>query len=648
MKKHTEEFETIEPYLSIEGLSRFLSSPYIKGVGDVYGNAIAEAFGFDIFKSDFDFKRLASVVPSLHGEKAEKIKEDIDSLKFPWSAGVLLYSAGLSDAEVEKVLSHYGRNALIALIEDPYDMVENAWKVSFFTADKLGRWLGVAHDDPRRLRGALLTAVKFYAERGSLFATEDQAVKTASSLTGVPEAPVRLQLDGLIDEERLVRSREGIYLPVYFHAEKQTAKKLAHLVNRTPGSLDLIDVPQTDIEGNPLNSDQLEALETVMRHPVTIITGGPGTGKTTAVRGIVRMFEDLDKKVVLVAPTGRAAKRLSDLAGSEAKTIHRLLGYSMGKGYRNKRFDAGIIVIDEASMLEQVLFAHLLDALGEDVKIVLVGDTNQLPAIGAGNVLNDLIESGTVPVISMSENFRQKAGSNIAATAQGVKLGVAPSEGNLKDFILVTEKNASDILKSVLHLVAEKIPSDFGIDPKDIQVVSPQQDGILGARELNVKIQERVNPEGPALKTGKRILRLGDRVMQTANSSDRDIYNGETGWISAVDLEANCLEVTFYDGKKLVYGKERLKEISLAYATTVHKLQGSETDYMVMVLSGIHRNLLYRNLLYTGISRARKLCVLVGETRAIETALSNDNPTIRNSNLASRMIEYTKKTPAKN
>lgn len=629
--------QTPDIHISSEGLRAFLASPYVKGVGAVYAGRISEAVGTEILKPDFGFETLntqAGVPESL----IDNIRDCFASFRFDPEVAVWLYSAGMRDAEVGKILSHYANKAREALLEDPYDMVENVWKVSFFTADKLGRLFGIAPEDPRRIRGALLTAIKLHAERGSLFATEKQALKTAASLAGVAEELVAPRLRELIDDGRLISSADGIYLPVYFNAEKATAGKLAALIRRHAREReeDYI-IPSTDIKGRLFNADQKKALETVLAHPITVITGGPGTGKTTVVKGIVKLFADMDRKAVLVAPTGRAAKRLADLAGTEAKTIHRILGYTMGKGYRNKRIDAGILVIDEASMLEQVIFAHLLDAIDPDTKIVLVGDTNQLPAIGAGDVLNELIASGEIPVVKMTENFRQKEGSDIAATAEAIRLGIGPQQGAAKDFILIPEKSSKDILQRVLELVGTGIPQDFHVDPKDIQVVSPQQDGPLGARELNVEIQRCVNPAGPSLKSGAKVFRLGDRVMQKENSSDRDVYNGETGWISAVDEAAQTLEVTFNDGKKLLYRRNQLRELTLAYATTVHKLQGSETDYMVFILSSIHRNLLYRNLLYTGVSRARKLCVLVGEKRAIETALANDSPVKRNSNLGLRL-----------
>lgn len=350
-----------------------------------------------------------------------------------------------------------------------------------------------------------------------------------------------------------------------------------------------------------------------------------------------RVPEDMGKSVILAAPTGRAAKRMSDLAGAEAKTIHRLLGYNFGKGYRNKHFRADILVIDEASMLEQVLFNHLLEAIEDGTKVVLVGDTNQLPPIGAGDVLNELINSGTVPVITLKENYRQKSGSNIASTAEIIKSGGEPTGRETNDLILINEEDPDKIREKVFELVRYQLPEKYEIDAKDIQVVTPQNDGILGAKELNPALQEAVNPDSPEIKRGQKRFRLGDRVMQVSNSSEYNVYNGETGWISSIDPAEQSLEVTFYDGKKRRYTKDRLRELKLAYAMTVHKLQGSETDYMILILTTAHRQMLYRNLLYTAISRARKLCVLIGEPKAIDAALENTSPTHRNSNFSHRL-----------
>lgn len=623
--------------ISNEGIERFLASGFIKGIGKIYAKKITDLFGRRIIDPDFDFENNLRQISGLGDNKITEIKESFNKLKIDPKVFALLYSAGMKDIEVEKVVSHYGKRLAKVIEWDPYDMVENVWKFSFFSADKIGKFISIPKDDPRRIRGAILTSIKFYAEEGNMFATEKQTLQTASKIAGVEFEKIKPEIDALVNDKRIVKSLDGLYLPVYFKAEEEAAEKIKSLVAH-PLEYELPDnLPQTDIYGNLLSEGQKKAIEKVLQNQVSVITGGPGTGKTTTLKGIINLFLDMGKKVVLAAPTGRAAKRISDLTGEEAKTIHRLLGYSMGKGYRNKQFDTDILIIDEASMLEQVLFNHLLQALKEGTKVVLVGDPDQLPAIGAGNVLKDMIDSGTIPVINLYENFRQKEGSLIAENASIIKEGRVPQKIPSQDFIFVEENNAGSIHNRLMHLVAEELPSYTSISPKDIQIVTPQQEGPLGAKQLNIDLQEKINPDALELRRGTKRFRLGDRVMQTSNSSQRGIYNGETGWISKLDPESKFLEVTFYDGKKSVYGIKDLKELSLAYATTVHKLQGSETDYMVLVMTSSHRPMLHRNLLYTGVSRAKKLCVVLGEERALETAVTTTDKNKRNSNFKIRL-----------
>ena len=627
------------PYPSKEGLEAFLAGTFIKGIGKVYAQRIIEKTGDKILESDFSFSDELNSIPGLNVKKIEDLETSFKELKVSPHLLAFLYSTGLSDSDIEKIISHYRNKTEKVIREDPYQMVEEVFKFSFFSADKIGNYLGIPKNDPRRIGGALLTAVKIYAENGNMFARVEEAVNTASRITGVESIKIYPVVDELIKEQRLVKSHEGLYLPVYYKAEKEGAEKLTSLIKANHKEEIEFPMPENDREGNPLSQGQLNAIRTVMSNPVSIITGGPGTGKTTAVRGIIKLLEDQEKKVILAAPTGRAAKRLSDLSGKEAKTIHRLLGYSQGRGYKNKKFDADILIIDEASMLEQVLFNHLLQALGPQTKIVLVGDVDQLPAIGAGDVLRDMIKSGTVPVVSLLENFRQEKGSLIAANASAIREGKTPENISGNDFMFITEESPKKIHKRLLSLVSEELPEKLNIDAKEIQVVTPQQEGPLGAKQLNLDIQGIVNPTAPGIKHGQKIFRLGDRVMQTSNSASRHTYNGETGWISMVDPDQEWLEVTFFDGKKSRYLKKELKELSLAYATTVHKLQGSETDYMVMPLTMSHRPMLYRNLLYTGVSRAKKMCVLVGEEKAIRTAVDNPSPNVRNSNFKTRLRE---------
>ena len=627
------------PEPSKEGLESFLASPYIPGIGKVFASRIVENIGNRILDPGSLTEKDFSEIPGLSESKAKTITESLKSLRYSPRLLAFLYSCGLNDTDIEKITSHYRKHTEDVILYDPYEMVEDVWKFSFFKADKIGKALGIKVDDPRRLRGALLTAVKIYAENGSMFATTEEALATASRITGVEEEKFLDEIENLVKDERLIKSHHGLYLPVYYKAEKEGAEKIASLIRSSKDLSEDLVLPETDREGNTLSSDQLHAIETVMKNPVTIITGGPGTGKTTTIRGIISLLEERGKNVVLAAPTGRAAKRMTDLTGTEAKTIHRLLGYRQGEGHRNKHFDADILIIDEASMMEQVLFNHLLQALKPGTKVVMVGDIDQLPAIGAGDVLRDLINSGTVPVISLNENFRQKNGSMIASNARAIKEGCVPENIPGSDFTLISEESPKKIHDRILSLVSEEIPAHYHIDPKDIQVVSPQQEGPLGAKQLNLDIQKCVNPTGPEVKRGLKTFRLGDRVMQTSNSSERHTYNGETGWVSPVDPENQTLEVTFYDGKHSSYNRKELGELSLAYATTVHKLQGSETEYMVMPMTMSHKPMLYRNLLYTGVSRAKKMCVLVGEDKAIRTAIENKIPSTRNSNFKKRLQE---------
>lgn len=624
--------------LTDNGIANFLASPYVEGIGKVYASRIVERFGTDTLDVIATNTESLAEIPGLGQSKIDSLTSSVGSLKYPPRLLAFLFSCGLSDMMIEKIISHYGTKLVTdVILYDPYEMVEDVWKLSFFTADKIGRGLGIAPDDPRRLRGALLTAVKLYAEDGSMFATEAEALATASRITGVPEETIRPEIATLTADSRLISSRGGLYLPVYYKAESEGATKIATIVS-APHQADVpLTLPSTDKEGHTYTPRQLQAIETAMTHPVSVLTGGPGTGKTTVIHGITELLEAQGKEVVLAAPTGRAAKRMSDLAGAEAQTIHRLLGHRPGDRYRNKSLDMDVLIIDEGSMLEQVLFNHLLQAVPPTTRLIIVGDVDQLPSIGAGDVLRDLIRSGTVPVISLTDNFRQSAGSGIANNARAINAGLLPEGSAGSDFSIIREPSVRKIHDRILSLVAHEIPSRQHIDPREIQVVTPQQEGPLGARQLNIDLQQMINPAGPEIKKGMKTFRLGDRVMQTSNSYDRHIYNGETGWVSAIDPDNQTLEVTFSDGNRSTYTRKSLSELSLAYATTVHKLQGSEVEYMVMPVASCHKPMLYRNLLYTGVSRARSLCVLVGEDEAIRTAIGNSQPNRRNTNFRHRL-----------
>ena len=624
--------------LTAAGVERFLAGAWVPGIGPAFAHKLVERFGTDAVRVLASEPDRALDVPGLGEAKVRTASEALRTLRHPADLLVFLCSCGLSDEMIERIFAKYRGRTAAVVAADPYAMVENVWQLSFFMADKIGHALGIAPDDPRRLQGALVGAVKHFAEQGHLFATPAQATARAAEITGTSPEAIRREIPATVASGRLVESRGGLYLPVFYKAEKEGARKILALAEHPLPALSSTDIPALTRSRQPYSPEQSEAILRTVNSPVMVLTGGPGTGKTTVLAGVIEALERQGKKVVLAAPTGRAAKRMTALTGHEATTIHRLLGYRQGEGYARRHIDADALIIDEGSMMEQVLFNHLLDAVRPGTQIILVGDVDQLPAIGAGDVLRDMIDSGTVPVAKLNGNFRQDRGSLIASGAHAIRSGLMPLSDPARDFMIIEENGPADIRRRVLSLVARELPAERGIAPVDILVVTPQQVGPLGARKLNADLQQHLNPEGPSLQRGATTLRLGDPVMQTANSPERGLYNGEVGRITAVDPAARTLTVTFADGARTsVYGPGELGELSLAYATTVHKLQGSETRYMVFPVTMAHKPMLYRNLLYTAVSRATRLCVLVGEKEALRHAIATTPATIRNSNFRHRL-----------
>ena len=634
------EYEAVTP----EAVEEFLASHWVEGIGPAYAKKLVDKFGKDAIKVLIDNPEKATQEISGLGEaRAEKAQESLKQVKWDINLLLLLFSCGIDDTFIERILNKYRKKTEQIVLEDPYSMVEDVWQLSFFTADKIGKHLGIAKDDPRRLQAALVTAVKFAAEAGHLFATQEEAVASAARISGEEPEKVAREIENAVASGRLVSSRGGLYLPVFYNAEKEGAEKLSALASVKLESVSDDEVPEFSQLGHRYSPLQREAIKMAMESPVVAITGGPGSGKTTVVKGIIDMLEGEGKKVVLCAPTGRAAKRLSTLTGCHATTIHSLLGYRQGEGYHNKKIDADVLIIDEGSMMEQVLFNHLLQALKPGTRVILVGDADQLPAIGAGDVLRDLIVSERIPVAHLNENFRQSEGSLIASGARAINNGEVPESDPEHDLMIIPEPTVARIHDKILSLVAEELPASRGIAPDDILVVTPQQVGKLGARQLNFDIQEKVNPEGPALKRGATTMRLGDPVMQTANSRERGVYNGEVGRITGVDPSQQTLEVIFSDGRKSVYERSELSELTLAYATTIHKLQGSEARNIIIPVTMAHKPMLYRNLLYTGVSRATNLCILVGEEEALRYAVENAPSGSRHSNFKYRLMEKEQK-----
>lgn len=620
-----------------EGIERFLASDFVEGIGPAYAHRLVEAFGADTLVVLAEEPLKCGEIKGLGEARAVKASESLQAIKYPLPLLTFLFSCGVSEMYIDRILGKYRKRAETVILKDPYYMVEDVWQLHFHTADKIGRTLGVAPDDPRRLQAAIVGAIKHYADDGHLFATISEALSYASYLTGIPQEEIAKQIDATLEYGRIVHSRGVLYLPVFYRAEKEGAEKLLELAKQSPDKINVTDIPTTDGNGIDYSPMQIEAMEILLNSPVSVLTGGPGSGKTTVLRAVIDVLEKEGKHVLLCAPTGRAAKRMTFLTGREASTIHRLLGYRQGEGYHKKQLETDVLIIDEGSMMEQVLFNHLLDAVGPGTQVILVGDVDQLPAIGAGDVMRDMIKAPMIPVARLKENFRQEEGSRIAEGAKAINSGEMPESHPESDFMIIPESTTRRIHDRILSLVAEELPRDKGVPSTEILVVTPQQIGPLGAKQLNIDLQQRLNPEGPALRRGESIFRLGDPVMQTSNAKDRGVYNGETGRIIEVNPEDQTLVVEYSDGNRSTYLRSELSELTLAYATTVHKLQGCEVNNIVFPVTMTHKPMLYRNLLYTGISRASRLCVLVGEEEALRYAVENATPTIRNSNFRHRL-----------
>lgn len=619
------------------GVERLLASDYVEGVGAAYAKRLVEKFGKDTIEILLNDPEKACEIKGFGASRAETAHDSLEKIREMIPLLLFLYSCGVSDMFVERILGKYRKRALEIVLEDPYSMVEDVWQLGFFTADKIGKYEGISTDDPRRLIAAIVSAVKHYAEAGHLYATKEEAADYAAHISGVDRGTVEREIPAAIESGRIIESRGVLYLPVFYRAEKEGATRLNEIAGISLPEISDDVIPLKSESGHTYSPAQKEAIRLALRSPVTVITGGPGSGKTTVVKGIIDVLEKEGKKVILAAPTGRAAKRLSVLTGAKASTIHSLLGYRAGEGYHNKRIEADMLIIDEGSMMEQVLFNHLLESVGPETRILLIGDVDQLPAIGAGDVMRDMIKSGEIAVARLNENFRQSEGSLIASGAKSINSGEMPESDPEGDFVIIPESSPKRIHSKILDLVSIELPESRGIPSTDILVVTPQQIGLLGARQLNMDIQNRVNPVGPALRRGAVIMRFGDPVMQTANSRERGVFNGEVGRITSLSEEEQTLTVTFSDGRESVYKRSELTELVLAYATTVHKLQGSEAKNIIIPVTMSHRPMLYRNLIYTAVSRATDLCILVGEEEALRYAVENTPASTRNSNFASRL-----------
>ena len=631
---------------TIYGIEKYLGSGLIKGIGPVYAKAIVSRFGLETINViENDIERLLEV-PRLGRKRMEKIRESWEKQKDIKEVMVFLQGYGVSTAFAAKIYRKYEKESIAKVKENPYQLADDIWGIGFKTADGIASKMGYEKNDPRRCRSGILYTLNELAEEGHVYAEPEQLVDAAVKLLDAEESPVRQALASMIEANDVVSDNEVIYLSPFYHAENGSAKRLQSLLSDTSlFNAGIAAEPEAEYgaktDGIIYDGVQQAAIQKALDSKVMVLTGGPGTGKTTTTQGIIAAFKARHMSILLAAPTGRAAKRMTEATGMEAKTIHRLLEYNPMDGYKRNDenpLEGDALIVDECSMIDILLFYNLMKAIPSKMRLILVGDIDQLPSVGAGNVLRDIIDSQQIPVVRLTRIFRQAQSSRIVMNAHAINAGQFPNikNGFDTDFFFISQEDADEIVKLIIGLVRDRLPKTYGYPSKEVQVLTPMQRGTVGAGNLNIELQNALNPSGPSLARGGYTFRQGDKVMQIRNNYDKNVFNGDIGYITAVDTTERTLSITF-DNRVVEYDITELDEIVLAYAVTIHKSQGSEFPVVVMPVTMKHFVMLQRNLIYTGITRAKKICVLVGTTKALAYAIGNNTVSKRNTKLKERL-----------
>ena len=630
---------------TVYGIEKYLGSGLVKGVGPKFAKRIVQKFGKDTLDIIEEQPDLLIQVEGIGKVRVERIKNSWQEQKEIKNIMLFLQGHEVSTSHATKIFKTYGGESISVVKENPYKLADDIWGIGFKTADTIAGKLGIEKDRFIRLRSGILYTLNKLSESGHCFAVREQLIDTAVKLLEVEEPELEITLDEMLRTEDVIRDGEAIYLPPFYFSEVGCAKRLGKLMEAQRKTV--VD-RETVIGRMKAQSEiaydeiQLEAIGMAVSSKVMALTGGPGTGKTTTTLGIISAYQKAGCKVLLAAPTGRASKRMSEATGMEAKTIHRLLEYKPPEGYQRKEenpLEGDVLILDECSMIDILLMYNLLKAIPEHMTLILVGDTDQLPSVGAGNVLKDIIDSGCIPVVRLKRIFRQAQGSRIIMNAHRINQGepIDMRGGRESDFFFAGEETNEGIVERLVKYCTVNLPRYYHVDAlRDIQVLTPMQRGVAGAANLNQVLQEAMNPEGPSLRRGGTCYRIRDKVMQIRNDYDKEVFNGDIGAIVKVDLEERELTVDF-DGRDVVYDVTELDELALAYATTIHKAQGSEYPIVVMPFSMSHFVMLQRNLLYTGVTRAKKILVLIGEKKAVSYAIRNEKTAERNTKLAERL-----------
>jgi exodeoxyribonuclease V alpha subunit len=657
--------EKISP-VTLSGIERYLGSGLIKGIGPQLAKRIVKHFKsktLEIIEKDPQKLR---EVPGIGPDRTSKIITAWEEQQKIKEIMLFLHGHQVSTNLAVKIYKTYGDGSLDVVRSNPYQLEQDINGIGFKTADRIAQNLGLSREHPSRIEAGIIYAINETIDEGHVYATEDQLINRAGELLAVDLALIRSGLSRLEVNDRIkmdiVSSRSElsngqelkisestphygdpiVYLSPFFFSEKGVAQWLIDRLKEK------FSPKQRTLGFETLSKEQEQAIDMALCNPVSIITGGPGTGKTTCLKALIRQLEANNIRYALASPTGRAAKRLAEATGRSASTIHRLLAYKPGSGFQNNEkypLNIDFLVVDEASMLDLLLTYHLLKALKAGTQVLFVGDVDQLPSVGAGDILRDLIACSQMPVARLKKIYRQAKGSQIITNAHRINQGWMPrfSESLTGDFFMFPADDAQIAADWVVDLVSSRIPAKFNLDPiKEIQVLSPMYRGEAGVDALNERLQAELNPphhKKVEQKLFGRIFRIGDKVMQIRNNYDKEIYNGDIGMIASIDRIEQSISVVMDGAREVKYDFSEADELVLAYAVSVHKSQGSEFPAVVIPVITQHYVMLQRNLIYTAVTRAEKLCVLIGNQQALRIAIRNNKISKRNSRLSERINE---------
>ena len=642
---------------SVYGIQKYLGSGLIKGIGPVMAKRIVGKFGrktLDVIEKDID--KLKDI-PGIGAGRIGMIRQAWADQKEIRAVMLFLQTHGVSVGFAAKIFKQYGPEAIRIVQDNPYRLAADIFGIGFVTADKVAEKLGFPKESLVRAEAGLIYVLNQLADQGHVYVPQPVLVQEAMNILGVEAGLIEAALETLasarmiVVEDRADPAGRAVYSFPFYLAENQTAARLKALL-AAPKQIRKIDTDKAlawvqEKLAITLAEKQLAAVRTAVENKVMVITGGPGTGKTTIINAILKIYGTVQTKILLAAPTGRAAKKMAEATGWGAKTIHRLLEFSPLQGGFQKnehsQLDCDILIVDEASMIDILLMHNLLKAVPLRATLILVGDVNQLPSVGPGNVLKDIIDAGVAPVVELTEIFRQARTSSIIVNAHRINQGLLPetetAPGALSDFYFIHQEDPEKVLSMVLTMVKERIPKRFHLHAvNDIQVLSPMNRGVVGVTNLNVELQKALNPGTDEVSRGGNTFRNHDKVMQIRNNYEKEVFNGDIGRIFHIDREGQELKVHF-DDRFVTYDFSELDELVPAYAVTVHKSQGSEYPAVVIPLLTQHYMMLQRNLIYTAVTRGRKLVVLIGTKKALAIAVKNNKQQQRYSLLKERLLK---------